>query len=116
MTKFSDWLTIELAQRDISPAKLARLTKKDQGVISRILSGERQPSVTTLKAIAHALNKTAKAVFEAAGLLPPSGEDTWVEEMAHKLASLPPNLRRVASGLIDSLLRDEVIPARKGAK
>ena len=41
MTNFSDWLSNEIAQRGISPAKLAVLMRKDAGVVSRILSGAR---------------------------------------------------------------------------
>lgn len=56
MTNFSDWLSNEIAQRGISPAKLAVLMRKDAGVISRILSGARHPSNETLEAIAKALD------------------------------------------------------------
>lgn len=105
MANFSDWLTKELARRDMSPAKLARLmNKKDQGVISRILSGERNPSNETIKAIAKALKVSERSVFEAAGVIPPAVGNAWAEDMAYKLNQINTSLRPVAEAMIDGLL------------
>lgn len=68
MTNFSDWLTNEIRQRGMSPASLARLMKKDSGVVSRMLSGMRNPSNETLEAVAKALDLPARIVFQAAGV------------------------------------------------
>lgn len=70
-TDFSTWLTRQLAQRKISPAALAKASRKSPAIISRILSGERQPAPETLEAIARALSLPPETVFRAAGLLPP---------------------------------------------
>jgi transcriptional regulator with XRE-family HTH domain len=74
MTSFPDWLVSELNQRGMTPADLARSTRKDQGVISRMLRGERKPSPETLSAIARALKLSDETVFQAAGILKPRPE------------------------------------------
>lgn len=66
MTTFSEWLANELNQRNMSPAQLARLSKKDPGMISRLLAGERSASPETLVQIAHALHLPPENVFKAA--------------------------------------------------
>ena len=55
----------------MSAARLSRLMGKDQGVISRILSGERNASPETLEAIAHALRVPTELVLRAAGIYGP---------------------------------------------
>lgn len=59
-----------MKKRGISPADLSHLARKDQGVISRILNGQRKPSPETIRAIAIALKLPPETVFRAAGLLP----------------------------------------------
>jgi transcriptional regulator with XRE-family HTH domain len=90
MTIFSDWLEIELATRKMSPADLARSMRKDQGIISRILNGERFPNPKTLTSIAHALHLPPDNVFRIAGLLPPKPEkDVLIDLIAHLSTQLP---------------------------
>ena len=74
MTTFSDWLSNELNQRNMSPAQLARLSNKDPGMISRLLSGERSASPETLVMIANALRLPPENVFKAAVGLPQSSD------------------------------------------
>ena len=102
----------------MSQSDLARATGLTRQAISYYLGEKsKRPDDDALQAISRVFKLPPEQVYRAAGLLPPKPEsDPWVEEMAHKLASLPPNLRRVATGLIDSLLRDEVIPAKRGTK
>ena len=107
MTKFSDWLTSQLSEREMSPAELSRLMGKDQGIVSRILSGEREPSNDTLKSIIDALNIPPEAALRAIGLLGPGREDPWVEEMAHKMGKLNPTMRPIAEKLLDTLVDQE---------
>ncbi len=75
MTSFVDWLNSQLAERKMSPADLARSMKKDQGIVSRILRGERKPSPETLEAISKALKLPVETVFQAAGILPTRNSD-----------------------------------------
>jgi transcriptional regulator with XRE-family HTH domain len=91
MTTFADWLTQELNQRDMSPADLARAMRKDQGIISRLLRGERNPNPETLTAIARALRLPPETVFRAAGLLPPVSE---VDELKADIIDLTAQMSR----------------------
>lgn len=74
METFSDWLTSEIASRNMSPADLARASGKSQAVIGRILNNERKPAPETLIAIARALHMQVEEVFRVAGVLPPAKE------------------------------------------
>lgn len=85
----------------MSPAQLSRLTRKDQGVISRILSGERNPSNETLESIARALKLPTEEVFRVAGVLPPKPDsDPWVEEMDHLLSEIKEEDREMVRKLL----------------
>jgi len=53
---FDCWLTSELAQLRLSPARLARLTGLSRSTISRLLRGERRPTVESATRIAVALD------------------------------------------------------------
>ena len=118
MTKFSDWLVGQLHTRDISPAQLSRLMhKKDQGVVSRLLRGERNPSTETIDAIARALKLPAEEVYRAAGILPAAQTDTWLEKQNYKLSLITdPTLRETAERLINSLAEQEEAAAKSQLK
>lgn len=109
MTKFSDWLTGQLQSRDISPAQLSRLMhKKDQGIVSRLLRGERKPSTETIDGIARALKLPPEEVFRAAGILPQTSADPWVDQQIYKLSKISdPVLRETAERLIASMVEQE---------
>jgi len=82
MTKFTDWLERELKARDMSPADLSRGMKKDQSVISRIMSGERDPRPETIESICKALGIQVEEGYRAAGLLPKKDAHSVLEEKA----------------------------------
>lgn len=66
----ADWLKKEMADRGLKPAELARaMGNKDEGSVSRILSGERKVGPDLAKALARALQLPQTTVFRAAGLL-----------------------------------------------
>lgn len=93
--------------------------RKDQGVVSRILNGERSPKNETLKAIARSLKLSNETVFRAAGLLPPKPEeDQWVDEQSHKLSLLTPDKRSIAEKLLNALLEEDkhMIPVGRKAR
>lgn len=88
-TDFSEWLSAQLKNRNMSPAELARKAGIDKGIISRTLNRERKPSPESLEAIAHALKLPSEAVFRAAGLLPSGVEaDSLTEEGVYILQQL----------------------------
>ena len=104
---FSSWLQDELGKRDMTPADLARLTGKDQGIFSRILKRERKPENETLRAIAKAFRIPAELVFQAAGELPKDdSNDAWVEEMNHKIKLVPAGARSIAEKMLDALIEE----------
>jgi len=108
MTIFSDWLTSQLVNRKMSPADLARRMRKDQGVISRLLSGERKPANSTLDAIANAFDLPQETVYQAAGVLfIKKDHDPWVEEQIRKLDRIPPGLRKKAEAIIAAFAESE---------
>lgn len=73
---FAEWLQKQLDERGFTPYKLAQLSGKDQGTISRILNRERMPGNSSLIAFAKALKLPRDVVFEAAGILSPDSADT----------------------------------------
>ena len=69
---FSEWLLIEMKNRDISQAELSKLSGVTPAQISRIISGTREPGTNTLTGIAKAFKLSPEFVFEKAGVLPPT--------------------------------------------
>lgn len=67
---FADWLQMELKQREMSQAELARKSGLATASISMLVTGRNQPKATTCLALARALNLPAETVLKAADLLP----------------------------------------------
>ena len=88
METFSDWLTSEIASRNMSAADLARASGKSQAVIGRILNNERKPAPETLIAIARALHMPVEEVFRVAGVLPPAKEKSSLNPRQVELLEL----------------------------
>jgi transcriptional regulator with XRE-family HTH domain len=82
MTKYSDWLESQLKAKGMSPAELSRASRKDQGVISRLLNGDRNPRPETIESICKALGVPVEEGYRAAGLLPKKGPHSVLEEKA----------------------------------
>lgn len=87
---FAAWLQNELESRKMKAADLARITRKDQGIFSRILGRKRQPDPETILSISHALRLPADMVFRAAGLLPRQPDlNEEAEQIMYEVAKLP---------------------------
>lgn len=86
-TDFPDWLQSELDKRGMKPAELARLARKDQGLISRILNRERKPSLDTLNAIGRALKLPANVVIQAFNGQTKSEDEEFTERAEHLIQS-----------------------------
>jgi transcriptional regulator with XRE-family HTH domain len=69
---FAKWLQDEMQSRGWDQSDLMRHANLTTGVVSRILSLEREPSPKTLRAIARAMQVPPEDVFRRAGLLPRS--------------------------------------------
>jgi transcriptional regulator with XRE-family HTH domain len=79
---FDAWLSAELDQLDMTLARLARLSGLHRSTISRLLHGERRPTVETATRIAVALGSTR----------PPAGHERGTNVVArvhHELAADP---------------------------
>jgi transcriptional regulator with XRE-family HTH domain len=90
MTSFPEWLASKLNDAGMSPAELSRKMRKDQGMVSRILRGERNPRPKTIEAICKALGVPIEEGYRAAGLLPPKPKaDQFREMIGHLVDQLP---------------------------
>lgn len=90
MSNFTDWLTIELKQRNMSKSDLARDADISNGTLGDIFSGRRPISFDIAYAIARAFNIPPIQVFQTAELLPrdKGKHDPEVEQIIYDLESL----------------------------
>ena len=86
MDSFSDWLRLQLKNRNWRQADLARAAHLDSAVISNLINERRGPGEDTCRAIARAFHLPPEQVFRAAGILPPSHND--IDEELEYLYSL----------------------------
>jgi transcriptional regulator with XRE-family HTH domain len=107
MENFGDWLLNKLDEKGMTQSELARRSRLSEGTISNIISSSRGTGLDSIEAIAYALRIPPEEVFLAAIGKPLKPDEEWVRETAHKIASLPPNLRSIADDLIDAMLRRE---------
>lgn len=85
-----------------------RAANLDSTVISNIRNGRREIGIETAVALAKATHRKPESILHMAGKLPGAAdEDPWAEQMAHKLALLPSNLRNVITRVINSMLDGE---------
>ena len=89
---FDAWLAAELDALDMTPGRLSRLSGLHRSTISRLLHGDRRPTVETAARIAVALGSTR----------PPAGHERRTDIVArvrHELAAdptlRPQDVRRV---------------------
>jgi transcriptional regulator with XRE-family HTH domain len=113
MESFSDWLLSELKSRKMSQSDLAHDAGLGRGTISNIMNGTRNVGQDTLIAIAHGLHLSRETVFRAAGLLPPTTDDPWVDEQAYRLKNLTGSRRSMAESLLKSLEEQEIQAAQE---
>ena len=72
--EFSKWLQGELDRRGWNQADLCRAARLSPALISRIMTGTRNPGPDACKAIAKALGYETEFVFRKAGLLTDKGK------------------------------------------
>jgi transcriptional regulator with XRE-family HTH domain len=107
---FPDWLQAQLDDRGMTAYKLSKLSGKDQGVISRILSRERNPESDTLIAIAKGLKLPVEVVLRAAGILPPPPGPLSEEQQAviHAVGQVSDvKILRMISAMLDQALEEK---------
>ena len=106
MENFGTWLLKKLKEKKITQSDLAKRSGLSEGTISNIISGSRGTGVESVEALAHGLRIPPEEVFLAAIGRPMKPRDEWVNEMAHKIDSLPPNLRVIAERFVESMSND----------
>lgn len=107
MENFGDWLLNTLRDRKMSQSELARRAGISKGTVSNLINGTSGIGQDSLIAISRALNLDRSTVFRAAGLLLPTSDDPWVDEMEHKISQLTGIRRKLAESLLNSLLDEQ---------
>lgn len=72
--EFADWLQGEMHRRGWNQADLCRASRLSPALVSRILTGVRNPGPSACKSIAKALGYSTQFVYQKAGLLDSVGE------------------------------------------
>ena len=101
MTKqrFIDYVQGEMDTRGWTRAELARRAHVDPSTITRLLNGERAPTVDVVGAIATALKEPPLTLIKMAGLLPdgvppyPPLQDASIREISDLLRDMTPDER-----------------------
>lgn len=90
--QFRQWLTSEMDKRRFSQRALARAIGISHPFISRVLSGENQPSVDFCIKVAQTFDEAPEKLLRMAGILPtwPASEDATLQELIELARSLPP--------------------------
>ena len=104
--KFNNWILSQLKDRGWSQADLARKSGLTRGGVSNYING-RIPDENALRKIAKAFKLPAEVVFRAAGVLPPTTDDPWSENMNHKINQLTGVRREMAERLLNTLLDEQ---------
>jgi transcriptional regulator with XRE-family HTH domain len=91
MEHFGTWLAEQLQKRDWSMSELARRCGVSHATISRLISGNQNPSPELCREIARALVVPPENVFRKAGLLPPEPDpnNSQLNEALHLFQQLP---------------------------
>jgi transcriptional regulator with XRE-family HTH domain len=90
--QFRQWLTSEMEKRRYSQGALARAIGMSRPFVSRVLSGEKAPSLDFLIKVAQAFGESPEKVLRLAGILPasPASEGDTLQELMELARSLPP--------------------------
>lgn len=80
---FGSWLAVQLKLSGITQSELARRVGVQPPQISRIISGERPPTVDMLISISDALGRPRAEVFRVAGILPNAPKEEKLKEQIY---------------------------------
>ena len=104
----ADWVRKERAKKKWSQADLAFEMEKARGVVNKIERANNDPTLETLSVLAKAFGYPLSVVLDVLGYdVDFAKGDPWVETMSYRVSGLPPDLRRIVEGLIDSLVKGE---------
>ena len=94
--QFIDYIQQELDRRGWNRAELARRAHVDPSTVTRLMNGERAPTIEVVGAIAQAFGEAPEAMFRRAGLLPnmpPIQDATW-RELSDIMRDMTPDDRQ----------------------
>lgn len=96
--QFRQWLTSEMEKRHYSHGALAKAIGISRPFVSRVLSGEKAPSVDFCNKLALAFGEPPEKVFRLAGILPttPNSDDPTLGELHDLVENLPLAQRKEA--------------------
>jgi len=105
--KFSEWLTKQLAEKELSQAEFARKAGLSRQVIHYYLSSKTiQPDADSLKKIADALELPIEQVYRAAGMpVSATKHSKKVDEIIHQIEGLSEDDQERVLALIEALKR-----------
>jgi len=87
---FGSWLAVQLKLQGITQTELAERIGVQPPQVSRIISGQRSPTVDLLISISDALRIPREETFRMAGILPPVPDvDKLVEQIIHETQDMP---------------------------
>lgn len=90
--QFRQWLTSEMEKQRYSQASLSKVMGISQSFVSRVLSGEKTPSVDFCIKIAQALDVPPEKLLRLANILPtsPASDDSTLQELMDLARNLSP--------------------------
>lgn len=105
---FSLRLQAEMDQRGWSQSDLARAANLNRAVIHKLVKGDCQPRINTLRDITRAFDIPLEIIYRAAGLLSPNTEyDEAIEEAIYLFRKIKDDHRRAIALRILRILADE---------
>ena len=112
--EFSEWLTLQIQERDWSFREFARRADTTIGTVSRVINLHQDPTDDFCRGIARALNLPEETVFRRAGLLPPEPDnDADAKEALHLFRQMTPTQRQIMLTQMRALVRRERITERR---
>ena len=100
-----EYIFTELANKNLNQADLSRMTNTTEATISRVVRGDRRPSIKLCHAIAKALDVPANVVLTKAGIVQVASDyNDLVSSIAYKASMLTRKDQDVLLKIIEALL------------
>lgn len=115
---FAEWITQELAERNMKPVDLARKAGFSATQVSRVLNGTRGAGIDFYQGVARAFRLPLEEVLIQAGILPKRRElPAEAADWGNRLARLDDDERKLVIQAMDAVLRlAEMRPSSRRAR
>ena len=108
MDKFAKFINEQMKVKQWNQSDLARASGLSKQVISYYLGDKsKTPDINAIKSLARAFHLPVEMVLQAAGFLPPTPNDPWLDKMQHKIQQVEKGQRQKLEKLIDAFIDDE---------